>query len=173
MFYFMTNELHFGPELLGRMALFQSLASLGGILVYMYCCSSTSIRRLLCVSTLAVTPFCLLPIVVCVKPHLPNTNINSDANKCMQQQQRRESSKQKNREKQIWRKIGREEENSYLIFATLCADIYSKKHHYLYIIVFLCINISICINSRMYMQLQLLVDAFREGEGDIFSSFSL
>ncbi|KAL8439394.1 hypothetical protein Efla_001864 [Eimeria flavescens] len=64
MFYFMTNELHFGPELLGRMALFQSIASLIGILVYMYFCSTTSIRKLLLVSTIAITPFCLLPVVV-------------------------------------------------------------------------------------------------------------
>lgn len=64
MFYFMTNELHFGPELLGRMALFQSIASLTGILVYMYFCSTTSIRKLLLVSTIAITPFCLLPVVV-------------------------------------------------------------------------------------------------------------
>ncbi|KAL8269804.1 hypothetical protein Esti_006283 [Eimeria stiedai] len=64
MFYFMTNELHFGPELLGRMALFQSTASLMGILVYMYFCSTTSIRKLLLVSTVAITPFCLLPVVV-------------------------------------------------------------------------------------------------------------
>ncbi|CDJ65301.1 integral membrane protein, putative [Eimeria necatrix] len=64
MFYFMTNELHFGPELLGRMALFQSIASLIGILVYMYFCSTTSIRKLLLVSTVAITPFCLLPVVV-------------------------------------------------------------------------------------------------------------
>lgn len=64
MFYFMTNELHFGPELLGRLALFQSVAALLGIMVYMYCCSGISIRKLLIVSTLAVTPFCLLPVVV-------------------------------------------------------------------------------------------------------------
>ncbi|PFH35954.1 putative integral membrane protein [Besnoitia besnoiti] len=64
MFFFMTNELKFGPELLGRMALFQSIASLVGILTYMWFFSTTSLRKLLLVSTIVVTPFCLLPIVV-------------------------------------------------------------------------------------------------------------
>lgn len=64
MFYFMTNELKFGPELLGRMALFQSIASLLGILTYMWFFTTTSLRKLLFVSTLVVTPFCLLPVIV-------------------------------------------------------------------------------------------------------------
>ncbi|KEP62002.1 UNVERIFIED_CONTAM: integral membrane protein, putative [Hammondia hammondi] len=64
MFYFMTNELKFGPEVLGRMALFQSIASLLGILTYMWFFSTVSLRRLLLLSTLLVTPFCLLPVVV-------------------------------------------------------------------------------------------------------------
>ncbi|CBZ52234.1 putative integral membrane protein [Neospora caninum Liverpool] len=64
MFYFMTNELKFGPELLGRMALFQSVASLFGILTYMWFFSTVSLRKLLLASTLLVTPFCLLPVVV-------------------------------------------------------------------------------------------------------------
>lgn len=64
MFYYMTNELKFGPELLGRMALFQSIASLFGILTYWWLFRKTNLRKLLLFSTLLVTPFCMLPVIL-------------------------------------------------------------------------------------------------------------
>ncbi|KAF8820677.1 putative folate/biopterin transporter [Cardiosporidium cionae] len=64
MFYFMTNQLKFNSELLGRMALFQSIASLCGIMAYMWIFSRTCIRQLLLWSTVIVTPFCLLPWIL-------------------------------------------------------------------------------------------------------------
>eukprot|EP01071_Lankesteria_metandrocarpae_P003457 Lankesteria_metandrocarpae@DN2969_c0_g1_i1.p1 len=63
-FYFLNNKLHFSLELMGRMALFQSLAGLGGILVYMTLFRTTCLRKLLIWSTIVITPFCFLPIVV-------------------------------------------------------------------------------------------------------------
>lgn len=64
LFYFMTNELKFSPELLGKMTMFQSIASLAAILAYMMFFTETDIHKLLMYSTIIVTPFCLLPVVV-------------------------------------------------------------------------------------------------------------
>lgn len=64
MFYFLTNALTFKPEMLGRLALFQALASLGAIISYGIWFKTFSLKSLLLWSTLLVTPFCFLPLIL-------------------------------------------------------------------------------------------------------------
>lgn len=64
LFYFMTEKLHFEPELFGRFAVFQAIASLIGIYCYVYLFRGVSIRKLFVWTTLAVSMFCMLSIVL-------------------------------------------------------------------------------------------------------------
>ncbi|CRH03751.1 folate transporter 1, putative [Plasmodium relictum] len=64
LFFFMTNELKFGVQLLGKMDMFRSIASLISILSYMFFFSKMDIGKLLFYSTIIITPFCLLPLIV-------------------------------------------------------------------------------------------------------------
>ncbi|KAI4839944.1 folate transporter 1 [Plasmodium brasilianum] len=67
LFFYMTNELKFSPNLLGKMSMFQSLASLIAILSYMFFFNKIDMAKLLLYSTIIITPFCLLPLIVVKK----------------------------------------------------------------------------------------------------------
>jgi len=64
LFYFTTNELHFGPEFLGRVRLAASAASLVGVLVYQRLLSSVSIKKVLVGVTLASIPLGLTQLLL-------------------------------------------------------------------------------------------------------------
>ncbi|GAW79620.1 folate transporter 1 [Plasmodium gonderi] len=70
LFFYMTNELNFSPNLLGKMAMFQSLASLIAILSYMFLFSTIDVTKLILYSTIIITPFGLLPLIVVKKINL-------------------------------------------------------------------------------------------------------
>ncbi|EUD67112.1 hypothetical protein C922_02696 [Plasmodium inui San Antonio 1] len=70
LFFYMTNELNFSPDLLGKMAMFQSLASLLAILSYMFLFSTIDVAKLILYSTIIITPLCLLPLIVVKKLNL-------------------------------------------------------------------------------------------------------
>ncbi|SPJ10004.1 folate transporter 1 [Plasmodium sp. DRC-Itaito] len=77
LFFYITNELKFSPNLLGKMTMFQSLASFISIIIYMLFFTKIDIKKLLLYSTIIITPFCLLPLVVIKKLNnflfIPNT----------------------------------------------------------------------------------------------------
>ncbi|EDO05843.2 prohibitin BT1 folate/biopterin transporter family protein [Babesia bovis T2Bo] len=64
LFYFMTEELHFDPELFGRFAAIQAFASLIGVYVYAYIFRECSIRKLYVWTTLFVSLCCMLSLVL-------------------------------------------------------------------------------------------------------------
>ncbi|GBE59866.1 integral membrane protein [Babesia ovata] len=64
LFYFMTEELHFDPELFGRFAAIQAFASLIGVYCYAYIFRDCSIRKLFVWTTLLVSMCCMLSIVL-------------------------------------------------------------------------------------------------------------
>uniref|UniRef100_A0A3B0N6U8 BT1 family, putative n=1 Tax=Theileria annulata TaxID=5874 RepID=A0A3B0N6U8_THEAN len=64
MFYFMTERLHFQPEIFGRFSAFQAIASLFGIYCYLLFFRNISIRRLFVWTTYLVAAFCSLSIVL-------------------------------------------------------------------------------------------------------------
>ncbi|CXI22706.1 folate transporter 1, putative [Plasmodium berghei] len=75
LFFFMANELQFTPKLLGKISMFQSLASLLAILLYMLILSKVNIKKLLLYSTIIIAPFSLLPLLAIHKINIfiPNT----------------------------------------------------------------------------------------------------
>ncbi|ORM41347.1 Folate-biopterin transporter [Babesia sp. Xinjiang] len=64
LFYFMTEELHFDPELFGRFAAIQAFASLIGVYLYAYIFRECSIRKLYVWTTVFVSICCMLSIVL-------------------------------------------------------------------------------------------------------------
>lgn len=64
LFYFSTNELHFGPEFLGRAQLAASLASLAGIFLYNRVFASVSLRGYLLWVNLAAVAIGFLPLLL-------------------------------------------------------------------------------------------------------------
>ncbi|GFE55524.1 integral membrane protein protein [Babesia ovis] len=64
LFYFMTEELHFDPELFGRFAAIQAFASLIGVYCYAYIFRDCSIRKLYVWTTLFVSLCCMLSLVL-------------------------------------------------------------------------------------------------------------
>ncbi|SCM21459.1 folate transporter 1, putative [Plasmodium chabaudi adami] len=75
LFFFMANELQFTPKLLGKISMFQSLASLLAILLYMLILNKINIKKLLLYSTIVIAPFSLLPLLAVQKINIfiPNT----------------------------------------------------------------------------------------------------
>ncbi|SBT75785.1 folate transporter 1, putative [Plasmodium ovale] len=64
LFFYMTNELHFSSNTLGKIAMYQSLASLMAILFYISFFSKINIIRLLLYSTIFTIPFFLFPLII-------------------------------------------------------------------------------------------------------------
>ncbi|EKX72843.1 BT1 folate/biopterin transporter family protein [Theileria equi strain WA] len=64
MFYFMTEKLHFEPELFGRLAAVQALAGLIGIYCYAKFFREVNVRKLFISAAILVSFFCLLSIVL-------------------------------------------------------------------------------------------------------------
>nr|PVC52785.1 hypothetical protein MACL_00000527 [Theileria orientalis] len=64
MFYFMTERLHFQPELFGRFAAFQAIASLFGIYCYLAFFKNMNIRKLFVWTTILVATFCCFSVVL-------------------------------------------------------------------------------------------------------------
>lgn len=63
-FYFVTNELHFGPEFLGRVRLVQAGAGLFGVWFYNQYLKTAKIKDILYWSTLASFPLGMLPVLL-------------------------------------------------------------------------------------------------------------
>ncbi|EKX73832.1 conserved hypothetical protein [Theileria equi strain WA] len=64
MFYFMTEKLHFEPELFGRFAAVQAIANIVGIYCYSKFCKQLNVRKLYVTTTYLVTLFCLMSVVL-------------------------------------------------------------------------------------------------------------
>jgi len=67
--FFLNNDLGFGPEMLGRLRLAESAASLAGIFFYRLYLKEVPTRKIFLGTTLAYLPFCLLQILLVSKAH--------------------------------------------------------------------------------------------------------
>ncbi|SCA48527.1 folate transporter 1, putative [Plasmodium ovale] len=67
LFFYMTNELQFSPNTIGKIVMYQSLSSLIAILFYVLFLSKINIIRLLLYSTIFVIPFFLFLLIIMKK----------------------------------------------------------------------------------------------------------
>jgi folate/biopterin transporter len=63
-FFFLSNEMHFGPEFMGRVSLISSVASLAGVVLYNQYLKKVAIKDILFWSSIISVPLGLVPILL-------------------------------------------------------------------------------------------------------------